>query len=317
MPVRTQPWVIQGLSTPAEAARDVLAAMLGAPLVAETPSATLTAGGAHGVVLATDFAVTQNGTPNMSVNVAAGRAFVRATVTESLTAGVYSAFNDGTVNLAIAAADPTNPRRDLVCLQTRDSNYATGGGATDARLFVITGTPAASPSDPTIPANCLVLARVAVAAAAASIVNANITDLRPRARVAWNTSWGTIAYAQTTTAQGSITAITDLTGLSVQFTALATRRYRTRVFLIASSSVNGDTATMTITDGSNVQVQGGTLAMNSSAFQPFVLELIESGLSGTITRKARMARNSGTGNIATGSAAAQVAFIVVEDIGPV
>jgi hypothetical protein len=180
MPVESLPWSIQGQSHPATVARNATAAMLGAPAAAVSPAAQiLTAGGSHGVVSAGDLAVTQNGTPNMSVNVAAGRAFIRGTETASLNQGVYSFFNDGTVNLTVAASDPTNPRRDLVVAQVRDSNYA--GAANDARLFVVTGTPAASPSDPTIPANCLVLARISVAALSTTVLNAAITDLRTRA----------------------------------------------------------------------------------------------------------------------------------------
>ena len=180
MPVESLPWSIQGQSHPATVARNATAAMLGAPAAAVSPAAQiLTAGGSHGVVGAGDLAVTQNGTPNMSVNVAAGRAFIRGTETASLNQGAYGFFNDGVVNLAVAASDPTNPRRDLVVAQVRDANYA--GAANDARLAVITGTPAAVPSDPTIPANCLVLARIAVAAGSTSVLNAAITDLRTRA----------------------------------------------------------------------------------------------------------------------------------------
>lgn len=180
MPVESLPWSIQGQSHPATVARNAQAAMLGAPAAAVSPAVQiLTAGGSHGVVSAGDLAVTQNGTPNMSVNVAAGRAFIRGTETASLNQGVYSFFNDGVVNLSIGAADPTNPRRDLIIAQVRDANYS--GAANDARLAVVAGTPAASPADPTPPANALVLARVAVAAGATSITNANITDLRTRA----------------------------------------------------------------------------------------------------------------------------------------
>jgi hypothetical protein len=180
MPVESLPWSIQGQSHPATVARNAQAGLLGVPAAAVSPAVQiLTAGGGHGVVSAGDLAVTQNGTPNMSVNVAAGRAFIRGTETGSLNQGAYSFFNDGTVNLAVAAADPTNPRRDLVIAQVRDSNYS--GGVNDARLTVVTGTPAASPSDPTPPANALVLARIAVAAGATSVVTANITDLRTRA----------------------------------------------------------------------------------------------------------------------------------------
>jgi len=180
MPVESLPWSIQGQSHPATVARNAQAGLLGVPAAAVSPAVQiLTAGGGHGVVSAGDLAVTQNGTPNMSVNVAAGRAFIRGTETGSLNQGAYSFFNDGAVNLAVAAADPTNPRRDLVIAQVRDSNYS--GGVNDARLTVVTGTPAASPSDPTPPVNALVLARIAVAAGATSVVTANITDLRTRA----------------------------------------------------------------------------------------------------------------------------------------
>jgi hypothetical protein len=180
MPVETPPWAIQGQSHAAERARNHTAALLGTPAAAVVEAAQITtAGGSHGVSLPGDLAVTQNGTPNMSVNVAAGRAFIRSTETASLNAGVYSFFNDGTVNLAIAAADPTNGRRDLVVAQVRDSNYS--GAANDARLFVVTGIPAGVPVDPAIPDSCLVLARVTVGAGVTSIVNANITDLRTRA----------------------------------------------------------------------------------------------------------------------------------------
>lgn len=182
MTVQATPWAIQGQSHDGEVIRSFAAALFGVPVAAHTAAASVTtAGGGHGVVDAGDLAVTQNGTPNMSVNVAAGRAVVRSGGTSSLLAGVYIGLNDATVNVAIAAADATNPRRDLVVFQVRDSNY--GEAAADARITVVTGTPAASPSDPALTSypNCVVLARVAVAAGATSITTANITDLRTRA----------------------------------------------------------------------------------------------------------------------------------------
>ncbi len=134
---------------------------------------------AHGVVRSTDLAVTQNGTPNMSVNVAAGGAFIRGT--QNANQGAYHVWNDGTVNLAISAADATNGRRDLVIAQVRDSYYS--GSTDDARLTVVTGTPAAVPADPSLASfpNALVLARITVAAGDTAINTADITDLRPLA----------------------------------------------------------------------------------------------------------------------------------------
>lgn len=180
MTVEALPWAIQGQSHNATVARNAVAALMGAPSAALTAAAQITtAGGSHGVVLSGDLAVTQNGSPNMSVNVAAGRCFVRSQETLSLGHGTYTGFNDATLNVAVAASDPTNPRRDLVVFQVRDSNYS--GASTDARITVVTGTPAASPVDPAVPVSSLVLARITVAAASSTVVNANITDLRTRA----------------------------------------------------------------------------------------------------------------------------------------
>lgn len=129
----------------------------------------------QGVAAAGDMAVSQNGTPNMSVNVAAGQAVVDGTQVGA-TQGTYVGTNDATANLSIAAADPTNPRIDIVVAQFEDSVYS--GANNDFKLAVVTGTPAPSPSPPATPANAMVLAQVAVAANASSITNGNITDKR-------------------------------------------------------------------------------------------------------------------------------------------
>lgn len=155
------PWAIQARADhPARLFREMLASLRGQA----------------GVIAAADMAVTQFGTPNMSVNVAAGKAVVDGTQS-SAAQGSYLVYNDATVNLTIGAADATNPRNDLVVAQVRDAEYS--GANNDWLLAVIQGTPAPSPVDPIVPANSLTLARVRVNAVASSILNANITDLRP------------------------------------------------------------------------------------------------------------------------------------------
>ena len=121
----------------------------------------------------------QNGTPNMSVNIGAGRAVIRYGNASSNLAGASTVFNDALTNVAIAASDPTNPRIDLVCVEVRSATEY-GQAANDARFVVIQGTPAAVPVVPSLASNpnALVLVQVAVAAATTSIVNANITDRR-------------------------------------------------------------------------------------------------------------------------------------------
>lgn len=131
--------------------------------------------GANAVIFASgDLAVTAQATPNMSVLVAGGRVAVKGT--QATYQGTYFGENRGNTTLTITASDPTNPRRDLIVASVRDAQYSGTDNNFDVR--VVAGTPAASPVDPATPANAFVLARVAVAAGATSVTNANITDLR-------------------------------------------------------------------------------------------------------------------------------------------
>jgi hypothetical protein len=197
MPIEDPPFVLQGDAHPAIVFRHALGGLLAAPVTsfAGGVSATGTRG-AHGVCGGADMAVAQNGTPNMTVLVAAGHAFIRGT--EATVQDTYAVYNDSQVGLSIGVADPALPRNDLICVQVRDSNYS--GAALDARTVVVPGTPNASPTDPSLAAfpNALVLARVRVNAAATSIVTANITDLRTRAAAVG----GTLVCTSTTRPTG-------------------------------------------------------------------------------------------------------------------
>jgi hypothetical protein len=125
--------------------------------------------------LGTALVVTQNGTPNMSVNVGSGVAYIEGT--EGAQQGMY-AFRAGTVtNLTISSAPGAGLNRiDLIVAKVQDTQYS---GATDAAsLVVVTGTAASSPSAPAAPNNSLVLAQVFVGALVTSIVTGNITDKR-------------------------------------------------------------------------------------------------------------------------------------------
>lgn len=135
---------------------------------------TRTRGGVN-PALGTAMVVTQNGTPNMSVNVGAGVAFIEGS--ESSSQGIYVARAASVTNLTIATAPGAGTSRiDLVVAKVQDSFYS---GATDAwSLAVVTGTASASPSAPAAPNNSLVLGQVAVGASVTSIVTANIIDRR-------------------------------------------------------------------------------------------------------------------------------------------
>ena len=132
-----------------------------------------------GVIRSGDLEVAQSASPGMSVQVAAGWAAVIGNYTTNM--GAYVAYNDGAVTLSVTGANPTNPRIDLVCLTISDAYYT--GAANTVTLQIIAGTPAVSPTVPATPSMSIPLARIAVAAGATQILNANITDVRSRASI--------------------------------------------------------------------------------------------------------------------------------------
>lgn len=115
-----------------------------------------------------------DGPSGMQVAVSSGNAFIQGDTVGWQ--GMYHVSNDANVNLTLAAADPTDPRRDLIIAQVKDSTYS--GALDEWELMVVTGTPSPSPSTPATPASALALAYVTVAAGATSITASDITDLR-------------------------------------------------------------------------------------------------------------------------------------------
>lgn len=180
MTVRTPPSWLQNGSHPAENDR----------LTTQALYATT------GIIGTSSLAVTANSPVGMSVLVASGWAAIVGTTQANM--GTYVAFNDATVTLTIATADPTNPRIDRIVLTVNDAYYT--GSTNNAVLQVVTGTPAGSPVAPATPANSISLATVAVGAAALSITTGDITDTR--------------VEVTTNLPVGDITGVTAGTGLS-------------------------------------------------------------------------------------------------------
>jgi len=148
----------------------------------------------EGVAAASEMAVTEKATANMSVDISAGRAWIKGT--EDSFQGTYFVESQSVTNVAVTASDATNPRIDLVVAMVEDTDYST---VTDVwTLEVVAGTPASSPSAPSQPASSLLLATVEVAALATTIVTANITQSTPVL------SSGTITLAGDATGSGAI-----------------------------------------------------------------------------------------------------------------
>lgn len=125
------------------------------------------AGGVHPGA-GTPLKVTSAG--GMTTSVAPGYATAQGTV--SGTQGAYRGALTTAGTLTHATSDPANPRNDLVVFVVVDN----GDNTSTATVQIVAGTPAASPSDPAVPANSVKLARVAIPANASAV--GTITDLR-------------------------------------------------------------------------------------------------------------------------------------------
>jgi hypothetical protein len=202
MALRTPPSWLQNGSHPAENDRLTMQALY---------STT-------GIIGASSLAVTQSATPGMSVQIASGWAAIVGTTQANM--GVYTAYNDAAATAAIATANATNPRIDLVCLTVNDAYYT--GSTNNVTINVVTGTAASSPTVPATPANSIALAQVAVAANVTSIVNANITDLRvavtsnvlSAVNIAVNAQTGT-SYTTALSDNGSLITLANASAIAV------------------------------------------------------------------------------------------------------
>jgi len=149
-------WATDGATAhPAELARRLLAVQVA---------------GYSGIIEAGALAVTARPTPDRSVDVAAGNSLIPAT--EAGLAGTWFARNDAVYNVATPVGDATNPFRVII-----GARYDSATSTWD--IVSISGTPAASPVDPTLPANFVSLARLTVQIPPNdTIVAGDIVDLR-------------------------------------------------------------------------------------------------------------------------------------------
>lgn len=127
--------------------------------------------------------------------------------------------------------------------------------------------------------------------------------------------WGVMAYATTNTLTSGIAATTwtDLTSLSVTFTAVSTRLYRTTLLVPFQKLTNAGDVFHGIWDAAAQKGGAASTAAVNAYVTPAVV-LLETGLSGSITRKGRVFLSTAGGT--TANAAPYQASIMVEDVGP-
>ena len=126
--------------------------------------------------------------------------------------------------------------------------------------------------------------------------------------------WGVMGVASATANQTGISTVTDITGLSVTFTANSSRMYKTTVFLpYAEQQTAASYPAIYITDSANA-IKQQNLAYHVVGYgEAKVVIIYESGLSGSTVRKARATTSAGSLTIV--ASATSPTLIMVEDIG--
>ena len=131
----------------------------------------------------------------------------------------------------------------------------------------------------------------------------------------WNTAWGNVGYVFSTGGwQTLTTTIADISGASVSFTAVSGRLYKVTYNAIVQKISTTGTVNITITDSSNTTLFNSFSTITTNLFLNYSLSTVLTGLSGSVTIKARGATGSGSANLFRDTT--YPTSFVVEDIGP-
>lgn len=141
------------------------------------------------------------------------------------------------------------------------------------------------------------------------------TDVLTAAQLA-GLPWGVMGYVNGSTSDQSGVGVgpTDITGLSVTFTAVSTRLYRTTMSLVIQQVTSAASPTIAISDGAGTAQRQASVTLAANDLAIVTLVHIETGISGSITRKGRI--GTGAGTVTVVGTSQRNATFVVEDLGP-
>lgn len=127
---------------------------------------------------------------------------------------------------------------------------------------------------------------------------------------------GRMGNVEVSSAQAGITTLTDLTSVTITWTAVAGRRYRLAVQVTVTAVTNPASAAIFITDSGNTQAgsPGITPSLVAGDLATVTAFAVVTPGAGSKTYKVRIQRNGGTGTI-TAQPSSLVTSFVVEDIG--
>jgi hypothetical protein len=135
----------------------------------------------------------------------------------------------------------------------------------------------------------------------------------------WNTAWGKVASVSLTSGiiVSGVTAVTDITGASITFTAIANRQYKLGFHIYTNTTASSATTNVMIYEGTTLLQQStqtaGTATIGCFS-QGFVLLQPSAG---SHTYKLRLQLQAGTGTCSAEGGSTYPAWFWAEDIGPV
>ena len=126
---------------------------------------------------------------------------------------------------------------------------------------------------------------------------------------------GIVARATITTSQNTTSSLaTDITGATVTWTAESNRLYKISFTTYMTKATNAGNAELLITDASNnVKQIRDTYFYGVTTFQHGFIYVVETGLSGSVTRKVRFLTT--TSSLTVEGASTYPSQLIVEDCG--
>lgn len=132
-----------------------------------------------------------------------------------------------------------------------------------------------------------------------------------------NVAWGNpVASASATSSQTGITTVTDLTSLSVTFTAAADRRYLILGTVPVLNATAASRLELVLADGSNTVLQVVAHQYPGTDYHQMSMQHDVVPGSGSVTYKLRLQRGAGTGSGGSVPLGGWSARLFVLDAGP-
>lgn len=225
-----------------------------------SPGVVGTVGNTSGVAPSTgSFAVNAQGTPNMTVAVSSGQAYVNATPTSG-TAQVVRATSDATENVTISANSTGSTKYDFVYIKIDPDkmNNPSVAGTDVVTLITSRSSSQASDSNGT-PSNSLLLAVVTVTNGASSIANSDIADYRIPMSLGWISANETWTYASASSPQFTCTVSGDVSGKYNAGMKVMLWQTTKKYFIITKVAYSAGSTTLTLYGGTDYTLANATI----------------------------------------------------------